>query len=554
MLRNFHVAAFATLLALPVGAYVHSLNFAGRPLMRAPEDAANVEFFMHEGMVAGATNGGGLTILTADSDPLGGLQQAGDHWNTLPDTFLRTRVVTTTNLPIDSEDTINVISFANTPELRAAVFGALAFASLFSGTDGIITDSDIVFSDAGNFGGRNLPFSTNVEEDTIHMTSVASHEIGHTHGLGHSGVAGATMFARTSNATDIQERPKGDEITFARDVYGVPDVGARFGSIQGTISLSGGDTANGVFVAVVDPTAGFIVSTLTDFDNGTYDTGPIPAGSYFVVAEPVDGPAERFDYPRTNPASFNLDVREGFFGGNSSAQAPQAVTVTPGKNIANANFAIEGGAKTLDIQLLGISDAGVRAIDRFGPSPRELNPGEAKDILLWGPGLPDGIGDGNVRIFGDAVTIRPGTVRVDPDFTLESGGVERGFLRMTVDVAVGVQGTPLASIAVFKDGEAAVFTGGLVIKGGGVQNPEFTSAGLTNGASFVAGDVAEEEIVTLFGLFLADFSEGFVLPLGTQLGGGKRRCHRQPGGHPALLDVRGLYHANARPTEFHHRQ
>ena len=66
--------------------------------------------------------------------------------------------------------------------------------------------------------------------------------------------------------------------------------------------------------------------------------------------------------------------------------------------------------------------------------------------------------------------------------------------------------------------DAAIFKvgGGM---GGGVQNPEFTSAGLTNGASFVAGDVAEEEIVTLFGLFLADFNEGFVLPLGTQLGG-----------------------------------
>ena len=36
------------------------------------------------------------------------------------------------------------------------------------------------------------------------------------------------------------------------------------------------------------------------------------------------------------------------------------------------------------------------------------------------------------------------------------------------------------------------------------ESPEFTSAGLTNSASFVAGNVAEEEIIALFGLFLED--------------------------------------------------
>ena len=49
--------------------------------------------------------------------------------------------------------------------------------------------------------------------------------------------------------------------------------------------------------------------------------------------------------------------------------------------------------------------------------------------------------------------------------------------------------------------------------------PPFTSAGLVHSARLEAGDVAEQEIVSLFGLLLADFDADAVLPLGTQLGG-----------------------------------
>ena len=62
----------------------------------------------------------------------------------------------------------------------------------------------------------------------------------------------------------------------------------------------------------------------------------------------------------------------------------------------------------------------------------------------------------------------------------------------------------------FNPGAAYVFS---------VEQPPFTSDGLVHAARFEAGDVAEQEIVSLFGLFLADFNADAVLPLGTQLGG-----------------------------------
>ena len=513
MLRGFHlILTFALLAVLPIGAYVQSRNGAGSPLRRDAAVAADVQFFMNDQVMAGMTNESGRTILAAGSDPLGGLRQAAAHWDSPPDSILRTKVAGTTDAGYVFNDGVNVILVANSPESRSVVGEALAVAVPWSFDNGLIFDSDIIFSDAGLFLGRPLEFTTDIVEGAIHLPSVASHEIGHSHGLNHSGVAGATMFARTSTSTNVQETPKQDDLTFVRDVYRMPDVGARFGSIQGMVSRSGGGTANGVFVAAVDPSSGVVVSTLTNFTNGTFDTGPIPPGNYFISAEPVDGPAITSDFPGVS--GFDLDVRDGFFGGNGN---PQMVSVAAGKGIAAANFAIETGAKSLEIRRLGIGPANGNSIDTHGPSPRELKPGEAYDLFLWGPGIDGTLTNANVRIFGNAVTIRPGSVAFAPGFGTFGDGVYTGsFVRMTVDVAASVQGIHLATVAVFKGAEAAVFTGGLVIKR---PDPEFTSAGLAHSARLEAGNVAEEEIVALFGLALADFDQFAVLPLGTQLGG-----------------------------------
>jgi uncharacterized protein (TIGR03437 family) len=104
---------------------------------------------------------------------------------------------------------------------------------------------------------------------------------------------------------------------------------------------------------------------------------------------------------------------------------------------------------------------------------------------------------------GQDILSRPATT---PDGGVLLFGSSEGFRTTAGVVGESYSGGPT---------DAAIFKVG----GGGVQNPDFTSAGLTNSASFVAGDVAEEEIIALFGLFLADFSESFSLPLGTQLGG-----------------------------------
>ena len=106
---------------------------------------------------------------------------------------------------------------------------------------------------------------------------------------------------------------------------------------------------------------------------------------------------------------------------------------------------------------------------------------------------------------GQDLLSRPKTT---PDGGVLLFGSSQGF-RTTPGVVGENYGGGPSDAAIFKVG------GGM----GGPPPIEFTADGLVHSARLEVGDVAEEEIVSLFGLFLADFDASAVLPLGTQLGG-----------------------------------
>ena len=104
---------------------------------------------------------------------------------------------------------------------------------------------------------------------------------------------------------------------------------------------------------------------------------------------------------------------------------------------------------------------------------------------------------------GQDILSRPATT---PDGGVLLVGSSEGFETTAGVVGENYSGGP-TDAAILKVGE------------GGVQNPEFTLAGLAHSARLEAGDVAEQEIVSQFGLFMSDFDGDATLPLGTQLGG-----------------------------------
>jgi hypothetical protein len=207
--------------------------------------------------------------------------------------------------------------------------GTLAVTSTFS-TSGQITHAYILFNPNPTTGGTppkpicfTVAGATNcptVVDPGNHqdLQTVATHEIGHFLGLDHSGVVRAVMFPQ---APQIQLAISYDDVAGISSLYPTSSPTVPTGSISGTVTMAGGGPVFGAHVvansmtSAVDSTmsaAGIRkspIGTLTHPD-GTYTIAGLPADSYLVIAEPLDGPASAsaMDWGTT----FNQSIFTGF--------------------------------------------------------------------------------------------------------------------------------------------------------------------------------------------------------------------------------------------------
>ena len=155
---------------------------------------------------------------------------------------------------------------------------------------GQIIKADIIFNPSSAFttGGTS-------GQD---LQTVATHEIGHFLGLGHSAVVRAVMFPFASDLTTLGW----DDVAGLSTLYAKSYPDLVTGSISGTVTNNGA----GVFGAHVyaEPTAATAaygssirltpIGALTRPD-GSYMIQGVPPGSYTVTAEPLDGPVSNGD-------------------------------------------------------------------------------------------------------------------------------------------------------------------------------------------------------------------------------------------------------------------
>lgn len=168
---------------------------------------------------------------------------------------------------------------------------------------GQILKADILFNPNSNYttdagGACNLSTCQDLQ-------TVATHEIGHFLGLDHSAVVRAVMFPAASSIQTLSY----DDVAGLSLLYpkNPPDVAT--GTITGTVTLTNGNNVFGAHVYAESVTAdqafdGSIrktpVGTLTRPD-GTYTIQGLPADSYIITAEPLDGPVSNSDvsgYPK----------------------------------------------------------------------------------------------------------------------------------------------------------------------------------------------------------------------------------------------------------------
>jgi len=489
--RRFAVAALLFALAASANAYIRATasgTVDGPPLFRT--DFESIQFYVQNLAEPGYANTQGLPVITPTSDPLAALQAALDAWSSVSSSAVQFLPLEQTTSGFDLTDSLNVMVFEDTPATRSLTGGATAVTAISFTTEGRILESDIVFNPAYRPGNDQIPFSTDLSLNSVDLQATATHHLGRALGALPGGVIGSAMFRQSEQSQSFRRTVTSDDMAFVTDVYPAPGALDSAYEIHGTIRIGETDLGTGVLVTAIEPTRGYIQSTLTSLTDGTYSlkAPSEPPGRYFVYVEALDGPLLPSHLQVLNLGGFRTDLRPRFYGNNLS---PLRLDSLPGRS-TRVDIRAEGGAEALKIEFIGVDEPGSSGPpDRLTSGPVRLIAGQAQDIVLAGLGIDSTVGIEALRILAPGVTIRQGSVRVDPTFTVQGAPV----LRMTVDVEPRTE-PRIGTIAVVQSRAADFYTGALLIE---PLRPRVASAGVVNAASFEPMPVAPGALFSLFG-------------------------------------------------------
>lgn len=259
-------------LGVNVGDRTVSLRWAGFP----------VRYFITDRGVAGAS-----------ADELrGAVDRAFDRWGAVPSAHVSAEFVGYTSAEPFEEDGMNVLGFQDRPELDR-VLGSTTF--LIDTTDGRILESDIFF---------NAAFPWSVAPDgqagRYDLEAIATHEIGHLLGLGHSAVGetelvsggrrviatGAVMFPIAFSPGVTEGRAlQADDIAGLEDIYGAG--GSGTGSISGKVTRDG-QGVFGAHVVAFNLRSGKLVANFSLDDAGGFVIAGLDPGPHVLRVEPLD--------------------------------------------------------------------------------------------------------------------------------------------------------------------------------------------------------------------------------------------------------------------------
>jgi len=443
--------------ATALNAYVREYNNR-EPLKRS----GNVTFLIGPTVKAGLQNNAGSTIITPDSDPSSALAAAMNAWNTVPGGNLNLSLATVGGGRAPAADNVNIITFDDTPENRSIVGSAVAVTYYYYlPAQSVIIDSDIVFN-------PDMTFATTPTLGAFDLQAIATHELGHAIGAGHTPYTSATMFPYSMPEDSSGRNLSSDDRAFVHDAF--PRDGP-FGGIRGSITTPSGGFPASAVVLVLSKT-GVCAAPYTS--GSAFSTGGLPDGDYTVVAFPLppfmagSGSTE-FETPDWQPT---------FYGGATA----RTVSVSSGI-YTEADISVPDGLAQLKIDFATLQDGTFSFGSRI-PS------GGAVSATLYGSGFSANTKVEDIAIYPPGATVRAGSVHV----TAPGDPTSFGELFFVLDVPARADWAD-AAIVVRSGDLSAVYADMRIAP----AQPGFTPSGVVNAASFSPGPLAPGEIVSIFG-------------------------------------------------------
>jgi len=450
--------------------YIRNVTSDGSqvPLFRV--DNAGIQFNLNQGITANlqsSVSGSNITVISAGSDPVAAVRSSQATWNAVGTANILFLPLKSTSTGINGNDNVNVISAAsnaNELSLVGGPQGALMVTVSSYNSNGVslkkgtIVDTDIIVN-------PSYAFSTDGSTQ-VDFQSVITHELGHSLGSNHSTLVGTSMFWANSGQRFLSS----DEIAFVSTVYPKANGGLAVGTLSGVVT-AGGQPAAFAMISMFDPVAGTSSGTLTAGD-GTYSV-QVPPGSYQLIVEPLTNSG------LIQPGNLYLNVLQAAQATAIAFQptlVPGLATVTAGGS-TTTNISVTTGASSLQTPLVTASAVNGRPGGAYSGGPVVIQSGQSLDLVLDGAGYDASLNDTNFKVFGPGITIKPGSVRVDPNTNFN--GVP--ILRITLNVAASAT-QYLATVFITKGASTYSITGGLIVT---PPAPAFTSKSLVSAASYV---------------------------------------------------------------------
>jgi len=375
------------------------------------------------------------------------------QWQSVPNTIVKYEDagLVAPGYDVNTSDNTNVVYWAKTSTVVNGgmndISGALAVTfSSFTDPGNEILQFDIVINGVEN--GWFTDFNDTDDPNNFFVEGSLAHEIGHSLGLSHAAIGGATMLYSGQTGVDTQAGLSVDEVAFARTLYPSGNIQTTLGNLKGTVTKSGSPVFGAA--VILEGTNGNLAGGTVTLANGTYILNSVPPGNYNVRVWPLDPSSA------ANWLIQGQDISSSFDGADTSFLPTGNTPVTLAAGTTNTlNLTVTNGTPAFRITLIRtpVTDPGSYSIISL---PTTITPGQSNyTIGVFSADLPTS--GATFTITGDGLTL--GSPTYDPD-----GSVFTGLNGISMSISVASNATPgLRTFIVQQGGNVAYANGFLEV-------------------------------------------------------------------------------------------